>query len=147
MDRAAGTAAVFGPVNADDAKLCRNPIEHLARRLADRVNPTAAVGAFIALDIEHDIRAWQMARKSRAPWRGRGMVPRRFRAGGFRSGDIGVEVFKPESQLIGVEAFGPASEPSALKLSDDALKAFDLVVAGLDDSRHVAHQMMQKADI
>jgi hypothetical protein len=37
MDRAAGTAAVFGAADAQDAKLRRDPVEHLARGLADRM--------------------------------------------------------------------------------------------------------------
>ncbi len=60
-------------------------------------------------------------------------------------GNISVEVFEPEGKLIRIEALGPASEPGSLKLSDDALEALDLVIAGLDDGRHVAHQAVQKA--
>ncbi len=37
VDRAAGAAAVFGATDAQDAKPGRNPVEHLARGLADRM--------------------------------------------------------------------------------------------------------------
>jgi hypothetical protein len=63
------------------------------------------------------------------------------------AGHVGVEVLQPEGKLIGIEAFGPASVLRAPKLLDDALEAFDLVIAGLDGSRYVAHQAVQKADI
>jgi hypothetical protein len=66
---------------------------------------------------------------------------------GFRAGDISVKVLDPEGQLIGIEALGAAPEPGSLKLFDEALETFDLVVAGLDDGCHVAHQAMQKVDV
>ena len=59
----------------------------------------------------------------------------------------GTEVLDPEGQLIGIEALGAASEPGSLKLFDEALETSDLVVAGLHDGCHVAHQAMQKADV
>ena len=65
----------------------------------------------------------------------------------FRAGDIGIEIFQPEGKLIGVEALGAASELGSLKLFDEALETSDLVVAGLDDSCHVAHQAVQKVDV
>ncbi len=66
---------------------------------------------------------------------------------GFRAGDISVEVLDPEGQLIGIEALGAASKLGSLKLFDEALETFDLVVAGLDDGCHVAHQVVQKVDV
>jgi hypothetical protein len=72
---------------------------------------------------------------------------RQWRQIGFRAGDIGVEIFKPEGKLIGIEALGPASEPGSLKLFDNTLETFNLVIAGLDDDRHIAHQAVQKAGV
>lgn len=66
---------------------------------------------------------------------------------GFRASSISVEVLEPEGQLITIKALGSASELRALKLLDDALEAFDLVGAGLDDGRHIPHQAMQKLDV
>ncbi len=151
MDRAAGAAAVLGATDAQDAKLRRNPVKHLARGLADRVKVAAAARARIALHVERDILARQMVGKCRAPWRGTGIglriARRRLCVIGFHAGDIGVEVLESEGQLIGIEALGPASELPSLKLLDEALETFDLVVAGLDNDRHVAHQAVQKVDI
>lgn len=75
------------------------------------------------------------------------LAGRRRRQIGLRAGDIGVEIFEPEGELIGIEALAPASEPGALKLLDNTLEAFDFVIAGLDDNRHIAHQAVQKADV
>ncbi len=60
---------------------------------------------------------------------------------------VGTEVLDPEGQLIGIEALGAASKLGSLKLFDEALKTSDLVIAGLDDSCHVAHQAVQKIDV
>ena len=92
-----------------------------------------------------------MVGKRRAPGRGPGLgfgiVGRRHRLMSFRAGDISVEVLDPEGQPIGIEALGAASEPGSLKFFDDALKTSDLVIAGLDDDGHVAHQAVQKVDV
>jgi hypothetical protein len=111
----------------------------------------AAAGARISPHVEHDIRARQMVGKRRASRCGAGIrvgiVRRRLGVTGFRAGDIGVEIFQPEGQLIGIEALGAASELPSLKLFDEVLEAFDLVVAALDDGCHVAHQAVQKVDV
>ena len=150
MDRVASAAAILGAADAHDAKLCRNPVEHLARRLADRMEGTTAARTVIAFHIERHILPRQMIGKHRAPGRGPGLgfriACRRRRLVCLGAADIGVEVFQPEGQLIGIEALGPASELRSLKLLDEALEAFDFVVAGLDDDRHVAHQAVQNAD-
>jgi hypothetical protein len=65
----------------------------------------------------------------------------------FGAGDVGIEIFQPKGQLIGIEALGAASKLGSLKLFDEALETSDLVVAGLDNDGHVAHQAMQKANI
>ena len=62
-------------------------------------------------------------------------------------GEIGVEGRDAERQLSGIKALGAAAELGALKLLGGALEASDLVVAGLDDSCHVAHQAVQKVDV
>jgi hypothetical protein len=111
----------------------------------------AAARALIAFHVERDILARQMVGKCRAPWRGPGIglriVRRRLCVICFRAGDIGVEVLESEGQLIGIEALGPASELPSLKLLDEALETVDLVIAGLDNDRHIAHQTVQKVDI
>ncbi len=97
----------------------------------------------------HSRLSREMIGKRRAPWRGLGfgfgIVRRRLRVTGFGAGHIGVKVLEAECQLIRIEALGPASKQPSVKLLDDALETVDLVIAGLDDGRHVAHQAVQKA--
>ncbi len=151
MDRVAGAAAVLGAADAQDAKLRWNPVEHLARRLADRMEGTTAARTVIALHIERHVLARQMIGKWSAPGPGPGLgfpiACRRRRLLCLRAADVRVEVFEPQGKLIGIEALGAASELPSLKLLDEALEALDLVVAGLDNGGHIAHQMVQKADI
>ncbi len=151
MDRAADAAAILGATDAHDAQLRRNPVEHLARRLADRMEAAAAARTVMALHIEPHILPRQMVGKRRASRCGAGIrvgiVRRRRGVTGFRAGDIGIEVLESEGQLVGIEALGAASELPPLKLFDEALEAFNLVVAGLDGGRHVAHQAVQKVDV
>ncbi len=105
----------------------------------------------MALHIEPHILPRQMVGKRRAPRCGTGIrvgiVRLRLGVGGFRAGHIGVEILESEGQLIGIEALGAAPEPGSLKLFDEALETSDLVVAGLDNDGHVAHQTVQKANI
>jgi len=60
---------------------------------------------------------------------------------------VRLEVFKSERQLIDIEALRMTPKLSSLKLLDDALETADLVVPAFDDGGHVAHQVVQKADI
>jgi len=55
-------------------------------------------------------------------------------------GDIGIEIFKAQRQLIGIEPFRSAPEPHALQLFDDLLEPFDLAVSTVDHCCHVTHQ-------
>ena len=79
------------------------------------------------------------------------MAPRRLccdrRAALPDAGNIAVEVFKRERQLIGIEAFGATPELRPLQLLDDDLEPLDLAVAALDNSGHVAHQTVQQSRI
>ncbi len=66
---------------------------------------------------------------------------------GFHAREICIEIFQPKGQLVGVEALGTASELAAPKCFDEVLKTLDLIVAGLHDACHVAHQTVQKIDV
>ncbi len=150
-DRPAGATSVFWTGDAQDAKLRGSPVQHLAHALADRMERTAAARARLAVDIEPDILARQMIGQRFAPGPRLG---RRFLRACFdrrtafaNARDIAVEVLESERHLVGVEAFGAASELRPLELLDDELKALDLAVAAFDDGRHVAHQMVQKRRI
>src|SRR5262249_35032047 len=77
VDRAAATAAVLRPTNAQYPQSCRDEVEHLADRLADCMKRTATAGAYTVLDIEFDILPRQMVGKRRPPRRGFGIVVQR----------------------------------------------------------------------
>jgi hypothetical protein len=138
MDRAAGAAAVLGAADAQDAQLRRDPVEHLARRLADPMEATAAVRAFMALHVEPHLLPRQMSGERRAPGRGSGprvlIARRRWNQVGFGAGSVGIEVFQAESQLVRIELLGAASELPSLKLLDEAPETLDLGVTALDDA-------------
>lgn len=59
-------------------------------------------------------------------------------------GDIRIQIFKAQRQLIGIEPFRPAPEPHALQLFDDLLEPLDLAVTVVDQRDHVAHQTVQQ---
>ena len=60
------------------------------------------------------------------------------------AGNVTVEIFKSERQLVGIQAFGATPELRPLQLLDDGLEALDLTVAAVDDNNHLAHQKMQQ---
>ena len=66
---------------------------------------------------------------------------------GFHAREICIEIFQPKGQLVGVEALGAAPELAAPKRLDEALETLDLIVAGLHNACHVAHQAVQKIDV
>ena len=57
---------------------------------------------------------------------------------------MGFNVLQSERELIGIAGLGPAAKPRALKLLDDQLEPFDLVVAALDNRCNVAHETTQQ---
>jgi hypothetical protein len=63
------------------------------------------------------------------------------------AGNVAVEVFKRERQLIGIQAFGATPELRSLQLLDDELEALDLTVAAVDDNSHLAHPTVQQRRI
>lgn len=97
MNRPAGAAAIARPADADDPKPRGDMIEHLADRLADQVQRTAAAGASLMLDIEPNILAGQVCRQAWLfVWSAlRGPVPA-CRKPGLRPRQIGGEVLKSE---------------------------------------------------
>ena len=151
MDRPAGAATVFGAADAQHTQARRHIVQHLADRLANLMDRAATAGTGAGVDVEGHILARQVVgqagtvvRYTLGPFLSAGRLRRQI---GLRPGDIGIEIFEPEGKLIGIEALGPASEPGSLKLLDNTLEAFNFVIAGLDDDRHIAHQAVQKADV
>ena len=150
-DRPAGATGVLRTGDSQDAKLRRNPIQHLAHALADGMEPGPAASARQAVDIEPDVLARQMIGQRLAPGPRLG---RRFfhacldrRTAFANARDIAVEVLESERHLVWIEALRAASELRPLEFLDDELKALDLAVAALDDGCHVAHQMVQERRI
>lgn len=118
--------------------------------LTHRMQRTAAARACRVVSIDDDVFALQMIGQGAAMSAPLGGIDSRaddHRTAFLDAPDIGVEVLEAERQLIGVEPLGAATELHALELGDDRLKAFDLVIAGVDQARHVAHQLVQKAHI
>jgi hypothetical protein len=111
----------------------------------------AAARTVMALHIESHLLPRQMSGKCQTPGRGSRLgvliARRRWRLVSFGSSDVGLKVLETKGQLIGIEALGAASELPSLKLFDEALETFDLVVAALDDGCHIAHQAVQKVDV
>jgi hypothetical protein len=55
----AGAASVAGPAYHLNAQLGRNQVEHLGAIVTDHMQHTTA-GAFLALDVDDDLVAWQV---------------------------------------------------------------------------------------
>ena len=66
MDGAASPAAIAWAANADDPQPRRDMIEHLADRLANKVQFAAAAGAGLMPQIEPGILTHQMRRQARS---------------------------------------------------------------------------------
>ncbi len=151
VQRAAAPAAVFGTADPDHPKLGRNPVQHLADRLADRVESTAAAGAEACVEIGRHLLPRQMSRQLAAR-RSPGRLARLGRRAALQDlGDIGVEVFEAECQLVRIELFGAMSELRPLQLPHDEPEplgfGLDLSQLGsirLNPRRHLAHQTVQQ---
>ena len=60
------------------------------------------------------------------------------------AGEIAVEIFKSERQLVGIDAFRTAAELHSLQPFDDRSQALDLTLAMFDRADNIADQAMQK---
>ena len=60
------------------------------------------------------------------------------------AGEIAVEIFKSERQLVGIDAFRTAAELHSLQPFDDRSQALDLTLAIFDRADNIADQAMQK---
>jgi hypothetical protein len=92
----------------------------------------SAAIADLTLDVEQNVFARQMFWQGSAPWlRGPSFGDDR-RLIVLNAYDIAVDIFQTESQLVGINTFGTASELHALQLIDDGFEALDLGVAMVD---------------
>ncbi|MGY4303362.1 hypothetical protein ACVIJ6_000605 [Bradyrhizobium sp. USDA 4369] len=132
--------------SAHDAKLRRDPIQHLADALADQMESSATAATNPVLHVRQDVFAWQMigqrtiSRRSFCFWSD---LRLRF----LDATNITVEILKTECKLIGIEALEAAAELHSLQLFDDGFETLDLGVAMVDRSGNVAHQALQKVSI
>ncbi len=128
----AGSAAIFGPARDQHPKLRWAHVEPFGRVLADPMHDPTAAGAGLALDVDHDLDAWQMRRQSAA------IEPAlrrtsRLHAGvptlllGLSRGDGLLDILESEIELIGLEPLRTAAEPGALQLADDLTQALVLI--------------------
>ena len=89
---------------------------------------------------------------SRCKWSGNGLR-REDRSPALRfarrtllllAGEVAVDLFERERQLVGIKALGPTAKLRPLQRLDDRLQALDLAVAMLDGDGHIANEMLQK---
>src|SRR5262249_30753871 len=124
----------------------RHPIQHRADALSDRMQFTATAGADRRVGVDPDLFTRQMIGERLAPRLSIlrfGTKPQRS----FSARFVGLNVLQSERKLVGIDALGSAAKPRALKLFDDQLESFDLVVAVLDNRCHVTHETMQQGRI
>jgi hypothetical protein len=106
----AGAASVAGPAYHLNAQLGRNQVEHLGAIVTDHMQHTATAGAFLALDVDDDLVAWQVCGQCTAIAIGcRGAPPsfRWFRCvlRGVIFGSTLFRVLQDQLQLIEVKLF------------------------------------------
>ena len=141
----AGPAGVFGTGGADDAQFSWNPIQHLAHALSNDMQRAAAAAADRVLNVDADVFALQMVGQrfaTRGPLAGLLFARAALL---LLAGEVAVDLFERERQLIGIKALGPTSELRPLQRLDDRLQALDLAVAVLDGDGHIAKEMLQKS--
>jgi len=123
---AASPAAVPWTHNALDPVLHRNDVEGFLDGFPDLVQPLAAAGADVALDIDHDIDARQMLRKLPpvASRRSLSTAFRSIRQPAFGHVVVGGGTSRmrrdgEERQLSGIQYLGAGTEDRALVLGQD----------------------------
>jgi hypothetical protein len=111
LDRPAGAAAEAWPADTDEAQTGRHMVEHLANALTDEVQPTAAAGARLLLDIDAPVLALQLCGQAQVlSLRARcGLLSIR-RKPGLDPCQIDLEVLKSELPLFVVEPLGAPSK-------------------------------------
>lgn len=100
--------------------------------------------ANLTLDVEQNVLARQMFGQRLASRSRFERVCYNRRVALTDAGDVALELFQGERELINIKAFGTAAELAPLKLLDDELKALDFTVATLNSGGDVAYQTMQK---
>ncbi len=133
MQLAACAATIFRATNTDDAQAGRNAVQHLADRLADLMDHSAAAGTGRGFDLERHVLALEMIRQTE-PLLGSGLLQhvlgcdRRQRRLGSR--DVGVEILKSEIELIRSRRSGRRPNWLRWNLPRYLLEPFDLARLG-----------------
>ena len=151
MDVATLPAPILGPADAQHAQRGWHPIEHLADRLADRMQCPATARARCSVDIMRDVPTWQVFGQlpPQLALRARhvGLLGRRRLVTRFGTADVGIEVLEAERQLILVELLGATPELIALQLFDDQPELLDLAVSPLHVGDELAYEALQQGRI
>jgi hypothetical protein len=146
-DLVAAAASIFRTGDAYHTKLRRHPVQHLTDAFADRMQRTTATAADIPGDSERNVLTRKMIRQRLAPRPRFERVCCDGRTALLDAGNVAVEIFKSERQLVGIQAFGATPELRSLQLLDDGLEALDLTVAAIYEDCHLAHQTVQQRRI
>jgi hypothetical protein len=101
-------------------------IEHLADRLTDQVQLTAATGAGLMFKIEPHVLARQMHRQAWSIGPHSRRLGARQRKRGFSPRDVRLEVFEAELELVIIEPFGASAKLTALQILNDEPEPLDL---------------------
>lgn len=146
MDCSASAAAIFRAPDADYPQFCRNPVKHLADRLARWMQVAATTGAALSFHIHRHVEARQSLVEHDPARCGLAFGTAGLHSGiaRLRASKIDLCFFEAERQLISVKTLRALPELRPAELGDHQLEPFDLVAAGLDDGRHVAHEAVQK---
>jgi hypothetical protein len=116
MDAAASSAAVLGAADTDDAQPRRHPVQHLAHRLADRMQGAAATRTGLHLKVEAHILAFQMLGQARPIGSirgGRFLVGRHRRQEFLGSADVGSQILQPKLELVAIQSLCRFSSSNA----------------------------------
>ena len=115
--------------DTDDAQPRRHPVEHLAHRLAHRMQGTAATRTGFYPEVEVHILAFQMLRQARPIGSipgGRFLVGRHRRQQFLGPADIGSQILQPKLELVAIQSLGPPAELQAVQLLHDQPQPLDL---------------------
>ena len=133
-DRAfARTAAVARPARDQHAEGGGHDVEPFGNVLANLMERAAAAGARLLIDIDDLLDPFEMRGQRTTVGLAR-TVRRRsacLGAGFLGGGERRFDFLQGKLELIGIELFGTATEPVALKGLDDRLQARDLGMEGL----------------
>ena len=156
VDAAAGPATILRAADTQDPEAGRHEVEHLTDALTNDMERATALRATVRSDINGHFFARQMFWKSALAQRRLlgTCIWFRCRQAGLDYGDVGVEIFKAERQLIGVKSLRLPPELVTLQLLDDLAEPLDfslgignLPVIACHPSGHRPHHLLELIDV